>query len=278
MYNFFPIISICYYSLTPPIIGTSLADSPGIAILVNCTYKSTKAPLSGTAKDAEKMLTTFKNLNYVVHQLEDPTKSEMQAKMNEVTKSLKKCKFSKEEAEEKVIIFCFSGHGTTEENIEKLYADDMETLQLKDEIIYPLTEPSSVQYVPKLFLIDACRGGDEIPGTAGGAGAALEKIAPSDDKLSSKGFVRKLPRHLVGNYYIAYATVPDHVSWSGREGSLWMPKLAEAMWRETDEAFQVINAKVMRQVSEELGKAQQQCSSDDRLNVGPLYLQKKLDT
>ena len=87
------------------------------------------------------------------------------------------------------------------------------------------------------------------------------------------GFVKKLPRRIEGNYYIAYATVPHHVSWGGEAGSLLMPKLAKALWDEKDKPFQIIASKVMREVSLLF---EQQCNSDDCLNVGPLYLQKQL--
>ena len=54
-----------------------------------------------------------------------------------------------------------------------------------------------------------------------------------------------------------------------------MPKLAKVLWDEKDEPFQIIASKVMREVSLQF---EQQCNSDDRLNVGPLYLQKKLSS
>ena len=224
-------------------------------------------PLPGTANDAEAMMQTFDRLNYVVYKLENQTKAEITAEIKKVSASLKTCSMSREEAEEKVIVFAFSGHGTTEDNIEKIYANDGGTLQLKDEIIFPLTAPSGVEYVPKLFLIDACRG-DQTLTEKGGATAQAKNIP-----TTNTGFVRKLPRRIEGNYYIAYATVPHHVSWGGSSGSLWMPKLARALWDEKDEPFQIIASKVMRDVSLQF---EQQCNSDDRLNVGPLYFQKKL--
>ena len=225
-------------------------------------------PLRGTAKDAAAMMETFDRLNYVVHQLDNPTRAQILAKIKEVSASLKTCSLSREEAEEKVIFFAFSGHGTTEDGIEKIYANDGETIQLKD-IVYRLTAPAGVQYVPKLFLVDACRGAQTLSekGVGGGSATAQTKSAPSTN------FVKKLPRRIEGNYYIAYATVPHHVSWGGEAGSLWMPKLAKALWDEKDEPFQIIASKVMREVSLQF---EQQCNSDDRLNVGPLYLQKKL--
>ena len=228
-------------------------------------------PLRGTAKDAAAMMETFDRLNYVVHKLDNPTTPQIIAKVKEVFVSLKNCSLSREEAEEKVIFFAFSGHGTTEDGIEKIYANDGETVQLKD-IVYFLTVPPGVQYVPKLFLVDACRGAQTLSekGVGGGDSATAQtKSAPS----ANTSFVKKLPRRIEGNYYIAYATVPHHVSWGDEAGSLWMPILAKALWDEKDEPFQIIASKVMREVSLQF---EQQCNSDDRLNVGPLYLQKKL--
>ena len=215
------------------------------------------------------MLDTFNHLNYVVHQLVDPSREQLIQKLTEVSDSLQTCKIEGLPAD-KVIIFAFSGHGTAKDTI---YANDGQKIQLADEIIFPLTMPKAVQNVPKLFLIDACRGNDVISRRAPESEAAADRDTKSDD------LVRKDPLCVVGNYYIAYATVPRHVAYETSSGSLWMPKLAKAMWDEKNESFQNIVAKVTEEVSKFEGQHQerQQSNAYATLNVGPLYLQKKLE-
>ena len=240
--------------------------------MVNCTYADSPQrlkPLPGTAKDAKAMLDTFNHLNYVVHQLVDPSREQLLQKVTQVSNYLQTCKI-KDLPEEKVIIFAFSGHGTAEDVI---YANDGLKIQLEEEIKYPLTMPEAVAQVPKLFLIDACRGIDVISRRCPASEAAADRDTKSDDLVS------KVPRRAVGNYYTAYATVPDHVCFETSSGSLWMPKLAKTMWDEKNESFQNIVAKVTKEVSKFEGQHQerQQSNAYDTLNVGPLYLQKKLE-
>ena len=53
-----------------------MEDSPGLAILVTCTYKRAMdlKSLPETAEDANEMRETFNYFNYIIHELENPTK------------------------------------------------------------------------------------------------------------------------------------------------------------------------------------------------------------
>ena len=62
--------------------------------------------------------------------------------MKEVSDSLEICEIESNAAAEKVIIFAFSGHGTTKGDVELIYADNGETVKLEDEIIFPLYSPA----------------------------------------------------------------------------------------------------------------------------------------
>ena len=72
--------------------GTSLADSPGLAILVTCDYKNCPNPalkeLKGSKVDAEEMKKTFDHLNYIVHQLENPTGAQITSLLKKVSEEL----------------------------------------------------------------------------------------------------------------------------------------------------------------------------------------------
>ena len=242
--------------------GTTLADSPGLAILVTCDYEITKGQttLYGTREDAREMWETFHFLNYVVHYLQNPTADTIKARLRQISDSLENYRG---EVKEKVIIFAFSGHGNCIQKTEKIIANDGVALELVGEIVFPLTKHEVVAEIPKLFLIDACRGHEPL----------LAKGPASKDKAVKSSYFEKGVQHVEGNYRIDYATIPHHVSYVGIDGSMWIPKLARAM-REKNDSFQHIAANVMKTVQQQLGEKKQQCESVDRLNTGPLYLQK----
>ena len=248
--------------------GTTLADSPGIAILVTCDYDGTSGldTLRGTNEDAKEMEATFNHLNYVVHQLQNTmaTKDGIEALLGEVSDQLANYSGS---MTDKVIIFAFSGHGCNESQAEKIYANDGKKLDLMDEIVFNFVQHIPVAKIPKLFFIDACRG-TEILTKGGGGGGGGGLAAKSDVQYFTKGVHR-----VEGNYRIDYSTIPNHVSYAAGVGSLWMPKLARGLKTQLD-SFQNIADNVKKEVYDQLGDIRQQCESVSRLNVGALYLQK----
>ena len=216
------------------------------------------------------MKKTFDYLNYVIHQLYNPTKADVQVLLHEISDHLKNNPLDKKAAAKKVIIFAFSGHGCNVDNAEKVYTYNGETVDLMDEIVYPLTKHDGVFHVPKLFFIDACRGAMQL--FSKGAGASDDdQNAKSDEVYFEKGV-----QHVEGNYRIDYSTIPQHVSYAGTGGSMWMPKLARAL-REQNDSFQNIADNVKKEVHDRLGDKKQQCESVNRLNTGALYLQKRLE-
>jgi hypothetical protein len=167
--------------------GTALTDSPGLAILVTCDYEENGAltTLLGTREDARKMMKTFNRFNYTTRQLRNPTKTDVKALVKEVSNELVTYNMDKKEGREKVIIFAFSGHGCSKRKIEHLYTNDGKTLQFNDEIVFPLTRHEAVKHVPKLFFIDACRGGEII---------TKRVAAAPDDQVAKSGKVYFHPR------------------------------------------------------------------------------------
>ena len=228
--------------------------------------------LLGTKVDTEEMKITFTALNYVIKQLVNPTKAELKELLQEVSSTLGTYHMKREVAEDKVIIFAFSGHGTSVGTAEKLYANDAQMLDLKEEIIRPFTKHKSVFHVPKLFLIDACRGAQRLISKGDGGGAGDEVVEKADEEV----YFEKGVEHVLGNYCIDYATIPHHVSYATPgKGSMWMPKLACAL-REQNDSYQNIAANVKRAVHLQLSKKQRQmCETVSRLTVGTLYLQER---
>ena len=238
----------CYFPT-----GKTLDDSPGLAILVTCDYEGTEqseSTLPCTREDAVEMKKTFDFFNYVVHQLLNPAKADITALLTEVTDSL--MTYNAEKAEGgKVIIFAFSGQGSSESEGDVIYANNGEPLNLIDEIVLPLVRHKAVFHVPKLFFIDACRGHMKL-----------------DEVISVGAF-----KCVGGNYRIDYSTLPRHFSYVSSCGSsLWMSRLAQAL-REQNDSLQDIARKVKNDVYLKQGKKQLP-DSDDYLR-GPLYLQKQ---
>ena len=63
------------------------------------------------------------------------------------------------DGETKVIIFAFSGHGTScGTSQDQIKTNDGELLYLMEEVRLPLVTHEAVKEIPKLFFIDACRG------------------------------------------------------------------------------------------------------------------------
>ena len=220
------------------------------------------------------MKKTCMALNYVIKQLVNPTKEELKGLLQEASSTLGTYHMKEEVAKEKVIIFAFSGHGTSVGTAEKLYTNDSQMLDLKDEIIKPFTKHKGVFYVPKLFLIDACRGTNRLIAKGGCGGGGEEVVEKADEEV----YFEKGLEHVLGNYRIDYSTIPSHVSYvSPSSGSIWMPKLARAL-RTHNDSYQNITANVKEEVHRNLSEKQRQmCESVCRLTVGSLYLQKCKD-
>ena len=199
------------------------------------------------------MKATFEQFDYDVHQLK-ATSHSITTLLKQVTKYLSEYQGGKynEPGCKKVVIFAFSGHGTISDQIK---TQDLKILHIKEEIIVPLVGEPKVFEIPKLFFIDACRGGDHLQ--------------PKGDKqLREKGFTE-----VEGNYRLDYSTIPDHLAYAGDNESKWMPKLARAL-REDNDSLQNVAAKVRESVHE-VSQHKQQCESLDRLNgVLKLYFKK----
>ena len=259
-----------------------MKDSPGLAILVTCSYEKAKhlTSLPETIKDAEEMKETFDYLNYVTNQLQDPTKKEIQNLMKKISDDLESYNGP---VKDKVIVFAFSGHGCSGGKYGSICSKSGGLLDVEKEILLPLTRHPKVAGIPKLLLIDACRGRDKLTVEEGAASAAGVVKPDTHNKHSSKsddGLSEKGDFHAEVNWHIEYSTIPEHKSYAypGKE-SVWIPKLARAL-RGVNDSFQHIIDKVRTDVVKELGKGMQPMqvsrSLGSLMTGGGLYLQKRL--
>ena len=224
--------------------------------------------LPGTKEDAQEMRETFRQLGYVIHERQNPTREQMITLVKKISDELGGYDVPKEEEGEKVIIFAFSGHGDTIGLVEMLFANDGVKIDFQDEIVFSFTKHLGLKYVPKLFFIDACRGNQPLS-KKGGENVSDNEITKSIDKV----YYVKSTEHVEGNICIAYATIPYHVSYASNGGSIWMPKLARAL-RQSDKSFLDIASTVMKEVRDSLKLNQQQCQIVSQLTCGPLKLRK----
>lgn len=178
-------------------------------MLVNCDYKGswTLNELEGTKEDGKEMIKTFKDeLGYnVIHlENEEATESAVYTTLWQLSRYLKR--YSAARVNKKALIFAFSGHGGSGDT---LCFQDGGKLYLSD-ILQCFVENRGVFAIPKLFFIDACRGNTSL--TKG-----LAKTIESTVESATKGL-----SHEEGNFLIAYATIPAHVSYD----KYWMYNLA----------------------------------------------------
>ena len=122
--------------------GATFVDRPGVAILITCDYETNDImeSLPGTKEDAQEMRETFRQLGYVIHERQNPTREQMITLVKEISDELGGYDVPKEEEGEKVIIFAFSGHGDTIGQVEMLLANDGVKIAFKMKLF--LVSPS----------------------------------------------------------------------------------------------------------------------------------------
>ena len=228
-----------------------LREKRGLAIIISCDYRGTPdfRPLLGTAKDAEEMRMTFQQFDYDVHQLknEEATLSNIEEKLKQLGEYLRGYDGAaiNHDGRKKAIVVTFSGHGS---NPNLLITNDGESLFLKDVMELLVDPEMKIAFsIPKLFMIDACRGSGEL--------------STSDDGVGAVG----------GNYRLDFATLRDQKAGADDDESVWMPVLARDLRRQMfqDRSYQDLVADANRDVFNKFG---QQPQVQDQLTVGALKL------
>ena len=214
-------------------------SSSGLAIIISNDYKTTSKleTLSGTVKDGERMNATFQFLRFETLRECNVTGDELMTLLCKVSRypSLPKTY--------KCIAFVFSGHGL---DANKLYMQDgsLITVQSIVDSLMPKTAPQ-IGTIPKLFLIDACRGtrtlSEEAIVVPRNAGKKVQRRGGLDATLH-------IPPE--GNFLIAYSTMPNYQSYELKgEGGLWMTSLAERL-RTSSESIQDILSETNKDLME----------------------------
>ena len=175
-------------------------------MLMTSTYNGT---LPGTKTDGDEMDKTFRGLGYNIISLrnEDATKSKITATLEKLSDSLSR--YSGPTTSDRALVFAFSGHG---DSGDKLISHDRKSLSLMKDILPHFVKHPRVGKIPKLFFIDACRGGETMT-------KSLEQtVNEYEYEAMTKGV-----SHEEGNFLIAHATIDEHVAYD----RYWMHKLAK---------------------------------------------------
>ena len=236
-------------------------DNPvGLTVIVTNEYKKfPRDHLLGMKKDGQAMENAFGNLGFAT--LWKPNISS--EKMKVLVKSVVKYFQDNRPPEHYVVAFVFSGHG---DEGDLLIGEDSEDIHLNGEIVKPLAEEHELGNIPKLFIINACRGENELK--------PVVKLKKSARELITAE----------GNYYIAYSTIPKHVAYTDdpMSGSAWMQILAKNLQERSESVSDIVettSSELWKKYEEhpEIRKWQQP-ESVSRLHCGPVYLRPKADS
>ena len=174
-------------------------NATGLAIIVGCPGQ--KEPLKGVLRDCDRAITTFENLDFAVLLIRAANQKRIRNVIENVSKRIPYPESYKR------VVFLFSGHGKQ----WKIITNDEKELNIMDDIVEPLVNVSKVkspklQLIPKLFFIDACRGGEHDPGIS------VPRLDPSLSDTAAEPNPDRQFIPLRGNYLLAYATMPGAVA------------------------------------------------------------------
>ena len=178
----------------------------GLAIIVANvrSFKEEHDDLPGAEKDHGAMLHTFNELQFA-------TVSILNRPKCDITSAVEAAATLKYPPHYKRIAFVFSGHGDG----DYIYTYE-DSIDLQYDIYRPLMPGVSphLAEIPKLFFIDACRG------------AGMDRgVRIPDGELVSRG--GRAPS--LGNYLLAYSTLPRMKAFEKPSGGYWSQHLANQL-------------------------------------------------
>ena len=199
-------------------------EANGLAIIISNDYCSSSHlhTLNGAYKDGENMYQAFKHLKFATHWECNVTDQRLMQLIYDATHY---CSYHQLE-NYKCIAFVFAGHGCA---MDHIYMQDEELVSITNIVqsFLPRSAPH-IAILPKLFLIDACRGNKVINPVLVPRGSA--EIPQENAVERGVTEVSKLRLPPEGNYLIAYSTMPEHKSYEQfGEGSIWITILAEKL-------------------------------------------------
>ena len=175
-------------------------------MLITNTYENTPRVnhLPGVVKDREELNKTFCDPFFNVIEAKDATKEEMMYAIDCGSKDVKKKKY-------KCVFIVFSGHGyKNSRGNECIISNDDNEIEVSG-FVEDIIEKFGRE-IPKVILIDACRGEKKLEDTKG----------PNDNCL------------------VAFATQEDYKAMAKKSGSYWIPVVAKCLREMDDTVVNVI--------------------------------------
>ena len=247
-------------------------DSRGLAVIITIDYADYlhHPTLSGTSVDGERLEEAFVALHFDVYW----KRNVVGAQLIEIVQEIRNLQFGNVK-HYKCIVFVFSGHG---ESPDKLVMQNGEKMSTWGHLISPVLPGNapSIGDIPKIFIIDACRGKNEtetalVPDIATCKGNASGVNSEPDTARRKGGYsiqMRELPRE--GNFLVAYLTLPDCLATDYSKGSLWLEILASKLSIDSqlslDDTLTQVNKELMEKCQKERGYVFQQPEKLGRLN------------
>ena len=199
-------------------------DGNGLAIIISNDYKGTRmAELTETHKDGEKMAIVFQELKYDIAHFKNVKAEKLYQLLREATQSIKypdryRC-----------IVLVFSGHGSCDPacRLTYLFTQDCQKVLIKDIVtpFEPKSSPSTAT-LPKVFLLDACLGDNDMYMEAVTVAKGVGEIRELCEKGATPVITMDLPPE--GNYILAHSTSIGYRSFEIKSsGGVWINALAE---------------------------------------------------
>lgn len=196
-------------------------DFAGLAVLITNNYLTAEKleTLPGAERDGQKLSKAFERFNFAVHWVKNVTSPEL----HEIIREMKSLKYNKVK-DYSCILFVFAGHGC---ETDELYMQDGMKVNPMEEVIGPLLpgECKELGDIPKVFLIDACRGSMKtnnalIPrGSSGQEEAVVDRGGKVMDMSVTPA---------EGNFLLARSTMPMHKAYEDKkDGGMWFSVLAD---------------------------------------------------
>lgn len=181
------------------------------------------------------MCNTLSKLSYAVISLNNVSKPRLREVVSEITTVLScySCNYKR-------LVFVFAGHGTRN---DFLCTQEGEELSLNEIIEMWLPERCpNLAHIQKIYFIDACRG------TATDAGCTVSRGSshlPRGGKITSQSLIR-FPSN--GNYLVALATTPGHMSYEIQGGGgRWLCNVSKMLLKSDKSVLDILT-----KVNEEL--------------------------
>ena len=219
----------------------------GLCVIVNNENFTNMKGRPGSSWDANALKKLFGKLNFHVERYDDLTSKEI----NQLMENMREYDHSKLSC----LFVCVLSHGVN----GQIYGTDGELVAVdKMTRTFVGTKCLTLAGKPKVFLIQACRGGSfdhgvKIEQTDDGKETEVIDVKQvlGEDETDGGGYEGALPDE--ADFLLAYATTPGYVSWRNSGFGTWFIKaFTDTMYsRANDEHLMDILTEVNRIVAEE---------------------------